>query len=149
MKKKAIIFDIDNTILYQTNRNPFNWSDLSGDKVIPQMDALIDHILYVGEYSILLVSGRPESTREATQEWLLTNDIPYDKLYLKQGDPMGKSVIHKEATLLEIEKEFEVFMVFEDDNKCAEMYRSHGIFTLMPLNYKVEHLKKPNNPKLF
>ena len=30
----AVIFDIDNTILYHTNRSPYNWSDLSGDKLI-------------------------------------------------------------------------------------------------------------------
>ena len=28
----AVIFDIDNTILYHTNRSLYNWSDLSGDK---------------------------------------------------------------------------------------------------------------------
>ena len=43
--KKAVIFDLDNTILYQTNRNPFNWSDLSGDVIIPEMEQMIESIV--------------------------------------------------------------------------------------------------------
>ena len=37
----AVIFDIDNTILYHTNRSPFDWSDLSGDTLIEGMHNLI------------------------------------------------------------------------------------------------------------
>ena len=40
-KTAAVIFDLDNTILYHTNRNPFNWSDLSGDKPIVEMCNLV------------------------------------------------------------------------------------------------------------
>jgi hypothetical protein len=40
--EKSSNIDLDNTILYQTNRNPFNWSDLSGDVIIPEMEQMIN-----------------------------------------------------------------------------------------------------------
>lgn len=133
--KKAIIFDIDNTILYHTNRNPFNWSDLSGDTLIPAIDELIK-TLYL-DYAILLVTGRPDSARENTLEWLLNNDVPYSELYTKSGPEKTKAVIHKEETLKKIREEYEVVMAFEDDASCADMYVRNGVFTCMPLNYRI------------
>lgn len=147
MKKKiAIILDLDNTLLYQTNRNPFNWSDLSGDIIIPEMNFLIDMIMDSHDNpDIIIVTGRPEEVRPQTEIWLMDNDVPYKKLYMKQGDPMGKSAPHKEACLKEIKEDYDTIIAFEDDNKCAKMYIENGVFTLMPLNYKVEHrkLKEP------
>ena len=134
--KKAVIFDLDNTILFQTNRNPFNWSDLSGDVISPEMEQMIELFLE-SDYAILFVTGRPESAKENTQKFLLEKDIPYDRLYMKQGNPKKKAVVHKEATLLEIQKEFNVVLAFEDDDKCAEMYVRNKVMTLMPLNYKI------------
>ena len=137
----AIIFDLDNTILYQTNRNPFNWSDLSGDVLIPEIESLIS-VLYNAGNAIMFVTGRPELARVQTEKWLEDNGVDYDRLYMKQGDPMGKAVHSKELTLNEIKKEFNVVMAFEDDNKCAEMYVKNNVMTLMPLNYKIS---KRNN----
>lgn len=150
MKPKAIIVDIDSTILYHTNRGPFDWSDVSGDKIIPQMDKLLDLLHCSDEFDIFLVSGRPESTRDVTQEYLLDKDVTYNKLFLKQGNPYGKSVEHKEKTLLIIQETHDVFMAFEDDLVCAEMYKSHGIFTLVPINYAIKKTKKDDGQgKLF
>ena len=140
--KRAIILDLDNTLLYHTNRNPFNWSDLSGDTIIPEMDFVLDMISEsFDDPDIIIVTGRPESIRPQTEDWLRENDVAYTKLYMKQGDPMGKSAPHKKLCLDEIKKDYDFIIAFEDDNKCAQMYVDNGVFTLMPLNYKIEHLK--------
>lgn len=135
-KEKAVIFDLDNTILYQTNRSPLNWSDLSGDKLIPAMDMLLES-LYL-DYKIFLVTGRPESCRENTEKWLFDNDIPYTNLFLKQDNPMSKAVVHKEKVLLELLEKYDIILAFEDDTKCCEMYVRNNIITLCPLNYKIK-----------
>lgn len=133
---KAVIFDIDNTILYHTNRNPFNWSDLSGDKVIKGMKELIKY-LDLENIMIILITGRPESVRPQTEEWLDNNNIQYDILYMKDGDPYGKAYLFKEKILKNIQNDYNILMVFEDDTKCAEMYINNGILVLSPLNYQV------------
>lgn len=136
MKKNAIIFDMDNTILYQTNRNPFDWRDLSGDKPIKNVIEVLENLSYVN--LIILVTGRPESVRSNTEQWLLENDIPYDELYMKQGDPKDKAFISKENNLKKIQEKYNVIAAFEDDNKCAEMYVKNNIITFVPLNYKIK-----------
>ena len=139
MTAKIIIFDIDNTILYQTNRSPYNWNNLSGDKPIPAMFELMA-LFYNSGYYIVLSTGRPERVRPQTEAWLLENGALYHKLYLNEI-PKGKTVEHKEGVLMSIrEKGYEIAMAFEDDAKCAAMYVANGVLTLSPLNYQVQKI---------
>jgi hydroxymethylpyrimidine pyrophosphatase-like HAD family hydrolase len=133
---KTVIFDLDNTLLIQTNRNPYDWKDLSGDKPIEAMFELMRMYANAGYY-IVISTGRPERVRPQTENWLKENGAFYNKLYLNEI-PRGKTVDHKEKVLISIqEKGYEVIMVFEDDAKCAEMYINHGVLTLSLLNYQV------------
>lgn len=136
-KHSAIIFDLDNTILYHTNRNPFNWNDLSGDKPIVSICNLIYDLMFTGN-SVIFVTGRPESVRPQTEQWLRDNNIEYTELYMKQGDPYGKAVTSKLSNLRLIREKYNVTLAFDDDFKCADMYVEEGIITLQPLNYKVK-----------
>lgn len=133
---KIVIFDIDNTILYQTNRSPYNWNDLSGDKPIREIFDLIK-LMYNNGYYIVLSTGRPERVRPQTEAWLEENGTLYHKLYLNTI-PNGKTVEHKERVLKSIQEAgYEITMAFEDDARCAEMYIANGVLTLSPLNYQV------------
>jgi FMN phosphatase YigB (HAD superfamily) len=133
---KTVIFDLDNTLLIQTNRSPYDWKDLSGDKPIEAMFELMRLYASVGYY-IAISTGRPERVRPQTEDWLKENGAFYHKLYLNEV-PRGKTIDHKERVLMSIqEKGYEVIMVFEDDAKCAAMYVSHGVLTLSLLNYQV------------
>jgi hydroxymethylpyrimidine pyrophosphatase-like HAD family hydrolase len=134
---KAVIFDIDNTILYQTNRSPFDWSDLSGDILIPEMGHLID-VFSKDEFYVILLTGRPESVRTQTEKWLEKNCVNYSELIMKEGNQYEKSYITKEKSLLEIQKKFKVELVFEDDRKCADMYVRNGVITLQPQNFLIK-----------
>lgn len=148
--KKAVIFDIDNTLLYHTNRNPFNWSDLSGDTLIPEMNDILEWIWdSVESPDVIIVTGRPEHCRAQTEQWLKANNVYYDELYMKDGDPKGKAVSSKLKTLLKLKEEYDSIIAFEDDNKCAQMYIDNGIFTLMPLNYKIDHKKLKQQEIIF
>jgi len=134
--QKTVIFDIDNTILFHTNRSPFDWRDLSGDKPIPSMIELMA-ILQDAGYYIVLSTGRPERVRPQTEDWLLKNNACYNKLYLNEV-PKGKTVEHKERVLTSIRNNgYEVSIVFEDDARCAAMYIANGVLVLSPLNYQV------------
>lgn len=135
---KAIIFDIDSTILYSTNRAPFNWEDLSGDKPIPEVVELIR--LLSKTYIIILSTGRPKSARERTIEWFHQQDIPYNELAMNDGNPYSSGSISKEKALIEIKKSYEVVMAFDDSLECAEMYMKNDVIVMIPLNYKYTKL---------
>lgn len=131
----AVIFDIDNTILYHTNRSPFDWSDLSGDKLIKEMYDLM-LMYYKNDYKIILLTGRPESVRLNTEKWLINNNVPYDMLLMKQNDPYEKGFISKQKELDKLKQCFDVKFAYDDDTKCAEMFKDNGIITFQPINYK-------------
>ena len=133
---KAVIFDLDNTLLYQTNRHPYDWSDLSGDVVIPEMKSLISTFISQ-HYHILIVTGRPESCRINTENWLRDNSIFYDELIMKDGNPYEKSFVFKQKALDKIVKKYKVEFVFDDDQKCVDMYVKNNIITFQPQNYKL------------
>ena len=129
----AVIFDIDNTILYHTNRNPFNWSDLSGDTLIQGMDHLIDMFNFY-DYYVIIITGRPELVRPQTEEWLTKNGVIYDELIMKP-EQFEKGFIFKQRELTQILKKYDVKFAFDDDNKCANMYKENGIIIFQPINY--------------
>ena len=131
----AVIFDIDNTILYHTNRSPFNWSDLSGDKLIPGMDYLIDMFNFY-DYYIIIITGRPENVRIQTEEWLSKNGIVYDELIMKP-EQFEKGFIFKQRELVQLLEKYDVKFAFDDDTKCANMYKENGIIIFQPINYKI------------
>lgn len=135
---KAVIFDLDRTILYHTNRSPFNWTDLSGDMIIPEVRTLME-MLYNQKVEIIFVTGRPERVRVQTEAWLNKHlpNITY-LLYMKEGNPNEHGYVTKEQTLMLIQQGgYEVMMAFDDDQKCAEMYVRNNIITMVPLNYRV------------
>lgn len=135
---KAVIFDIDCTILYHTNRSPFDWSDLSGDKPIPEVIELLKCLK--NYYAIIFVTGRPESARANTEKWLSDNQIPYTGLAMNDGNPYQKGCAVKINLLLEVQKSYEVLMAFDDDLSCCEMYKENFIIAMMPINYKYKKL---------
>ena len=129
----AVIFDIDNTILYHTNRSPFNWDDLSGDTLIQGMDYLIDMFNFY-DYYVIIMTGRPESVRPQTKEWLSKNNIMYDELIMKP-EQFEKGFIFKQRELTQLLEDYDVKFAFDDDPKCAHMYKENGIIIFQPINY--------------
>lgn len=132
---KAVIFDIDNTLSVQTDRHYYDWSDLSGDEVIIPSAKLLHMYKRMGYY-ILLVTGRPEFARANTEQWLNSEDISFDKLYMKQGNQYKSSVKGKRENLNEIlATGYSVEAAFDDDIECCNMYMNEGIMIYQPLNF--------------
>lgn len=129
----TVIFDIDNTILYHTNRTPFDWSDLSGDTLIQGMDHLIDMFNFY-DYYVIIMTGRPESVRSQTKEWLSKNGIVYDELIMKP-EQFEKGFIFKQRELVRLLENYDVKFAFDDDQKCANMYKENGVIIFQPINY--------------
>ncbi len=138
---KTIVFDIDGTLSIVGDRvkcldqDPPNWDefyercgeDLPNSPVIQTLKALFHHPTV--SYEIILLTGRRESVREKTVEWLrkhnLWHDLDYDLLLMRpDGDFRHDTEVKPE--LLE-KYGLKPDLVFEDRNSMVAKWREMGI----------------------
>ena len=105
-----------------------NWAayfaEVSND--IP-VKGLVNMLERLNDHLIVLVSGRPTSNGKtrvglATEDWLLRHGVPFDLLFLKTRNFHQPSLDFKRTILEHLPRE-RVAYVFEDDERCAKMYR--------------------------
>lgn len=120
----AIICDIDGTIAHMKNRGPFEWDKVDTD----EPDRTIVRILQREYRHMLLVSGRDESCREKTIQWLRSHEIPFDQLWMRPAGDMRKDVIIKQEIYENhIKGKYNVEFVLDDRNQVVEFWRSQGL----------------------
>ncbi len=82
-------------------------------------------------YDIILCSGRPDDYKKVTQEWLHTNDIKYDALFMRRRSDFRKDFIIKEQILdFEILTRYNPVFAIDDRSSIVKMWRDRGITTL-------------------
>src|SRR5580693_706300 len=123
---KIVIFDIDGTLadlrhrLHYVKNGGRNWDEffasVGEDRPIWPMIELF-HAL-ASEYRIIIVSGRNETIREATEKWLWEHNITaYAGLYMRpKGDHRQDYIVKKEILAI-IRKDFphaEISFVVDD-----------------------------------
>lgn len=127
----VVICDLDATLALHQGREPFEWDLLKTDKIDPRLRLLLNH--FMGLYKVVFVTGRPESARLATTEWL---QDPENKLhdnwvlYMRKNNDFSHGDDYKEKVYREkIEGKYNVLCVFEDSNKCVTRWRELGLLT--------------------
>jgi len=136
---KIAIVDIDGTLSIVGDRkkylkqNPPNW-----DKFYAQcwqdkpFKAIVDlvWILQMG-YDIILCTGRRESCRKDTVEWLLKYSIVYEELLMRpNGDTRHDTVLKPELIESAGIKLKDVSIVLEDRNSMVKKWRELGLTCL-------------------
>ncbi len=126
MLQPAIVCDIDGTLAHMHDRSPYDWNKVGNDKVdIPI--AWLTSVLF-RSVSVILVSGRDESCREETEDWLAKNGICYTKLIMrKEGDNRPDEVVKEELFNEHIRGDYNVRFVLDDRNKVVDMWRQLGL----------------------
>ena len=126
MLQPAIVCDIDGTLAHMHDRSPYDWSKVGNDKVdIPI--AWLTSILF-RSVSVILVSGRDESCRKETEDWLAKNCICYTELIMrKEGDNRPDEVVKEEIFNENIRGNYIVKFVLDDRNKVVDMWRQLGL----------------------
>ena len=126
-----VICDLDATLALHQGREPFEWDLLKTDKMDPRLRLLLNH--FMGLYKVVFVTGRPESARLATTEWL---QDPENKLhdnwvlFMRKNNDFSHGDDYKEKVYREkIEGKYNVLCVFEDSNKCVSRWRELGLLT--------------------
>lgn len=138
---KTIIFDIDGTLADIKHRRPFleqekpDWAafnDAMGDDtpntpVVTLYKTLWDS----GQYEIILTSGRSESDRKITEQWLVWNDIPFGRLEMrKDKDNRADYIIKQEILDMLLSEGKEILFAVDDRQQVVDMWRKNGIACL-------------------
>lgn len=129
----ATLCDIDGTLAHMGDRSPYDWKRVGEDTLDPFVHGMLSCIrltaIQMGaKHKIILLSGRDESCREETEQWLKDNVVPYDKLYMrKSGDTRRDYIIKKEIYDKHIKDIYSVNGVFDDRDQVVEMWRNEGL----------------------
>ena len=127
----CIICDIDGTIANMQGRSPYDYSKVLSDKpdthIINIVETLVSNI---DNCQLILVSGRPDSCRDATLEWLDKHiNVDYNLHMRKTGDSRKDSIIKEEIYNEYIKDKYNVIAVFDDRNQTVAKWREVGLLT--------------------
>lgn len=139
MTDKVVIFDIDGTLADTTHRLHYiyppagqkkNWgkffAEAKNDPLIPHVAELV-RMYRIRGHIPYLVTGRPESMRADTEEWLLNHGIRYSMLLMRPlGDHRPDYIVKEEIIKPHFDPE-DVICAYEDRLHVAEMWRKLGI----------------------
>lgn len=133
-KQDCYIFDIDGTLAKMNGRSPYDYTKVNTD--IPNHNIVnIAKVLADSGVTIIVVSGRENSCRFETEQWLYKNDIVYDKILMRKADDTrNDAIIKKEIYESEIKPYYNVLAVFDDRNRVVDMWRSLGL-TCLQVDY--------------
>jgi len=123
----AYIVDIDGTVALKGNRSPYDESRVLEDRGNVPVIRVIES-LKKQRAKLLFVSGRTDSCREMTENWLRYRGIIFDELWMrKTGDTRNDAVVKREIFDTHIRHAYYVAGVFDDRNRVVEMWRSLGL----------------------
>ncbi|WP_237101991.1 AAA family ATPase [Mycobacteroides abscessus] len=83
---RAIIVDIDGTLAEKGERSPYDYSRVKEDGIYQDIAFLIDRLTDNTSYYTLIVSGRDDTCRDETMEWLASHGIYYDELLMRETE---------------------------------------------------------------
>lgn len=124
---EAVIFDIDGTLADHTGvRNPYDSSLYHLDNVHEPVRELL---WFLSEhYHIVIASGREDTYRSETEQWLFDNEISYADLVMRKGgDLRNDSIVKYELFRNEIAPFYNVRFTVDDRNRVVDMWRAMGL----------------------
>lgn len=129
-KPFAIIVDIDGTLAHipEGGRSHYDYTKVSQDVV----DLPIKHIVTAFQtYSacdVIIVSGREDTCRDDTHQWLVDNNIPFDNLHMRLAkDYRNDTIVKYEIFDTFIRDNYRVLFCLDDRNRVVDMWRSLGL----------------------
>lgn len=146
----TIVVDIDGTLADISHRvgfirqtppdYPAFFAGVGGDRLNRWCAELIRG--FHGRYRVLLVSGRPESTRKATARWLRENDVPYDELILVRGHRNFRPDQELKREWLRAYGKDRILFSVDDRQRVVDMWRDEGVVCL-----QCDAWTEPDKPK--
>ena len=146
MNKKTVIFDLDGTLanidrrrdhsLRMGRNGKMNWNEFFNPAHI-SFDEPNEPVIKMAQlfsqqgFKIVILSGRSDKMFDRTVEWLEWNDVPFDKLVMRDSktnhftpdDVLKKDMLDKHVDIND------VFLVVDDRDRVVKLWRSLGLTT--------------------
>lgn len=135
----AIIADMDGTLSLNTTGRPFYGdgaaegmlTDIENGAVVASVRAMCDGI----DAELIVLTGREDTPeiRKATYDWLDRRQLLPDKLLMRpKGDYSPAQECKRAIYKKYIEGNYNVLAVFDDSQKCVDMWREEGLTCFQP-----------------
>ena len=122
----CIICDIDGTLSHSPQRKIYS-DDVTGDTIIFPVWSILDK--YKDKVTVILMSGREEKTREATEKWLKTEGVNYQHLYMrKTKDKRSDTIVKTELFDEHIRGKYMPMFVIDDRPCVVQTWIDMGLF---------------------
>lgn len=134
-KPDCIIVDMDGTLAFNlSGRSFFDDIDMiKYDTPLLATVSILRAMKMTGTCNIFIVTGRSEKSREATEVWLAENNIPFDKVFMREEGDFSHSNDFKQKVYEDnIKNNYNVLFVLDDDTKCMKMYQDQGLICMKP-----------------
>lgn len=136
---EAIIVDIDGTVAHMACRSPYDYTQVHTDTVDEHVRWLVNTIAGAdntpeGPPHVLVVSGRDDECREATDKWLVDNRIYRDELHMRptgakdaNGNKLPDYRVKYDLFNQYIRGKYNVRFVLDDRDQVVNLWRALGL----------------------
>jgi predicted kinase len=127
---QAVLCDIDGTLAIHQGRSPYDYTRVSEDAVNPSVAEFLHLAAWRvdGHRGVILMSGRPETARADTEEWLARYQVPFDELHMRAAGDMRNDVIVKSELFdAHVRDRFSVIVALDDRNRVVQLWRALGL----------------------
>ena len=143
-----IIFDIDGVLANSDHREHllpdwdafFEECEDDAPKDIIDLPYLLSMCLGC---EIVLLTTRPDSIREKTENWLKRNNVYYNRLIMATNDfpPSFSAAVFKKKVVDDLAKTWNILYIFEDDPKTIRALEEYKVVPILSGIYTVEERK--------
>lgn len=127
-----VLVDIDGTVAKMNGRGPHDYHLVSTDLPNNDIVMMVQNFHYDSDLPTVFMSGRPDSCRPDTENWLYENvRVPFAGLHMRRtGDYRKDDVVKLEMFNQHIRGKYNVAYVLDDRNRVVEMWRRLGLTCL-------------------
>lgn len=127
----AIICDLDGTLaIFKGLRGPYDYAKCAKDRINPPILSII-RLFSEQNYAIVYCSGREDSARFPTEDFLATNGCPKGPLFMRaSGDHRKDYIVKQELFDQHIRDNYNVKFVLDDRDQVVQMWRRLGLTCL-------------------
>lgn len=128
----AIWVDIDGTLAERVHpdapqpvRGPFDEARVMEDAVIPHVAELV-RILHAAGKKIVIMSGRTDSCKDLTEQWLIEHAIPYDDIFMRRTvEDRGRkdNVVKHDLFWANVAPKYNVIYALDDRQQVVDFTR--------------------------
>lgn len=131
---KAIICDLDGTLAL-LNRDPHNAAKCEEDALNVPVFEVITKYAQDG-YQIILLSGREDTFKPQTSNWLAMHKVEYHQLLMRKAkDNRKDSIVKREIFDEHVKDKYYISFVMDDRNQVVDMWRDELLLPCFQVYY--------------